>query len=563
LLVWYRIRRGTGPESWLGLSRKDDEVLCIRGEETLIWGEFRRQVAAKARVIGRAQQQVWIVSAPDAYDFAVDLLAVCLAGKSALVPQNHQPATLRLLEERHPEALVAAVMIQPAVDNGGSWSPVAGGTVSFHTSGSTGEPKLITRSLEALRQEAVALEAVFGERLGSAQVLGSVPHHFIYGAIFRILWPLQAGRVFHSIPFEDGYAVVARVRSGGDYALVGSPSMLERLPVEEVARLSGLRAVFSSGSLLRTEVALRWSGPIEIYGSTETSGVAWRRQVCGGEGWRPLPGVSVSVSADGRLRVDSPYVALGCELTSDAVCLRTDGTFDLLGRVDRIAKVEGRRVSLPELETLIEAHPWVARCVLVQPDGMSRLAGVLVLRPDLAEVDCAVLLAEIRARLVARHDAVVAPRRWKFLPVLPVDLRGKIDQRRLRELFDSAAKPFPPEACWPQLLGQRRLGENEVVVRLQVPAELPYFEGHFPGLPILPGMALLSWAELFASWFLGAAEVYAGVDNLKFTAAVYPGERLELALSCTAEGSVRFRYETNGQPKATGVLLPAHSTHAF
>jgi hypothetical protein len=185
------------------------------------------------------------------------------------------------------------------------------------------------------------------------------------------------------------------------------------------------------------------------------------------------------------------------------------------------------------------------------------------LRPELAELDAAALLAELRARLIARHDAVIAPRRWKFLPAMPVDPRGKLDQRRLRALFDPAAKPSPAETYWPQVLGWRRDGDAEVVVRLQVPKDLPYFEGHFPGLPILPGVALLSWVELLSRWFLGDKGSHVGVDNLKFTAAVYPGERLDLTLTSAADGAVRFRYETGGQPKAAGALLPERPAHVL
>lgn len=552
--------RVVGPAVWLGPGRPDDAVVCLRGEAPVTWGRFRADIATRSAIIARSPEPLWIVSAPDAYGFAVGLLAVCLAGKEALVPQNHQEATLRDVRARHPGA-PSADAVEPSATPPTAWRPRTGGRVSFYTSGSTGEPKRITRSLDALRQEADALESLFGAQLGGAQVIGAVPHHFIYGAIFRILWPLKAGRVFQAEPVPDGYAVLARVRAGGDFALVGSPSMLERLPAEEAARLAGLKAVFSSGSLLRTDVALRWSGPIEIYGSTETSGVAWRRQVIGGEGWSPFPGVDVSLTEDGRLQVASPYVARGCGITGDAARLHPDGTFELRGRVDRIAKVEGRRVSLPELEALLEAHPSVARCVLVQPDGASRLCGVLVPKPGLTELDYPALLVELRALLVARHDAVVAPRRWKFLPALPVDGRGKLDQARLRALFAPVAGAPTPEACWPQLLSHR-LRDGEVEVAVQVAPDLPYFGGHFPGFPILPGVAVLSWASLFDSWFLGGTMAHRAVDNLKFTAAIQPGERIVFTLTKAPGGAVRFRCDGPGQPKASGTLLPAQSTHA-
>jgi len=100
-----------------------------------------------------------------------------------------------------------------------------------------------------------------------------------------------------------------------------------------------------------------------------------------------------------------------------------------------------------------------------------------------------------------------------------------------------------------------------VRVLLKVPAELPLFAGHFPDLPILPGVALMGWVSLFASAYLGVGAEFTIVDNLKFTAAVYPGESLELTLIRLPDG-VRFRYDCAGAPKASGALLRPPVRHA-
>ncbi|MEM7605257.1 MAG: hypothetical protein AAF411_07860 [Myxococcota bacterium] len=69
-----------------------------------------------------------------------------------------------------------------------------------------------------------------------------------------------------------------------------------------------------------------------------------------------------------------------------------------------------------------------------------------------------------------------------------------------------------------------------------VPDGLRYLEGHFPGDPIVPGVAqvvALGEARARAAWpELGAA---AGLKRLKFMTALRPGDRL--ALSLTRKGS--------------------------
>jgi acyl-coenzyme A synthetase/AMP-(fatty) acid ligase len=413
----------------------------------------------------------------------------------------------------------------------------------------------VTRSFEALLREAQVWESLFGERLGRAEVIGTVPHHFIYGAIFRILWPLWAGRPFDAQPFADGHALSVRLKKGGEFVLVSSPSLLQRMPAEEIRTLAGLRAIFTSGSLLEASVAKLWSFPIEVYGSTETGGIAWRRQEVADAPWTPLPGVKLTLKDDGTLHVRSPYVAPGGEQTADLVRFVGEGRFELLGRADRIAKVEGRRVSLAELESLAEAHPAVRRCVMLQSEPHARPQAVLV--PEMASdvPDYGVVWEEVRRLILARYDAVVIPRRHRFVPVLPADARGKHPAEALRRLFTSEPSVGGTQS-WPRFLGHRRQ-DGGVTIELAVPEDLPLFAGHFPGAPILPGVILISWAATCAEAYLGWRGDSRGIDHLKFNAAVWPRETLQLTLSLTPTGGVKFEFQAAGKAKAAGVFRPA------
>lgn len=543
----------------LGEGRSDASIVCHLGGNPVQLGRFRADVIAKASRVGAHPADEWIVDSKDGYQFAVDLLAVVLSGRHALIPRNHQPATLVDMRSLYPQSVGCADIGSgwPAVE----WVPAEGGRVSFLTSGSTGEPKAVMRAWTALLAEAEMLEGLFGARITGTQVLGTVPHHFIYGAIFRIIWPLWAGRVFDADPLPDGYAVLAKLKSGGEYVLVSSPSLLERMPAEHMDAFGGLRTVFSSGSLLRPDVAARWSSPCEIYGSTETGGVAWRQQFLGGEAWQALPGVTVSSRADGVLRVISPFVASGGETTADSVRMVADGRFELLGRTDRIAKVEGRRVSLPELESVAEGHPSVMACRLFQPEDASRLVAIVVPRLDIPEADYRLLVEELRAKMLRTHDSVVTPRRWKILPGMPADGRGKASLESLRAVFAPAGRSFSPASCLPQLLGHRRNKEGEISLSLLVPEDLPLFDGHFPGMPILPGVALVDWAAKLAEAYLGVPSAFDVVDNLKFNAAVYPGEMLKLSLNVVPAG-LSFRFDGPAGLKSSGALLRNVNPHA-
>ena len=84
------------------------------------------------------------------------------------------------------------------------------------------------------------------------------------------------------------------------------------------------------------------------------------------------------------------------------------------------------------------------------------------------------------------------------------------------------------------------MDETHVVGTLHLTGEEFFFQGHFPGNPIMPavfrlealaqtgGVALLSLPE-----FKGKTAVYTGIDKAKFRAIVKPGDTLRLEMRFT------------------------------
>lgn len=67
----------------------------------------------------------------------------------------------------------------------------------------------------------------------------------------------------------------------------------------------------------------------------------------------------------------------------------------------------------------------------------------------------------------------------------------------------------------------------------KVPVDLPYFDGHFPNQPILPGIAILDASiELTRSELESVATPFVQkIVSLKFAAPIYPGDDLRLELT--------------------------------
>ena len=423
------------------------------------------------------------------------------------------------------------------------------------TSGTTGEPTPIGKTLLQLDREVAALETAFGARLGGAPVFGTVSHQHIYGLLFRVLWPLSAGRPF--APVRQVYNEELVALGPSPLVLVASPAHLKRLPPNQdwASLRRGLKAVFSSGGPLAADAALAvrtlWGlAAIEVFGSTETGGIAWRAP--GGERapWQPLPGVQWRLR-DGRLCIRSPHLdEAHWRETSDHAEASPDGGFLLRGRADRIVKIEERRISLEAIESaLLRSGLLEEARVLALPGHRVLLGAALVAnaagRKRLASAGRADLLACLRQALDGRVDRIAWPRRWRLLEALPADARGKTTQRALAALF----RPPMPAPEWEVRDATQASGW------LQVDEELAAFDGHFPQALILPGVALLDWATRLAGQAFGLEGRFEGMDTVKFQQLVRPGTRLAFRLDWdAARARLGFRFVSDAGVHGSGWL---------
>jgi acyl-coenzyme A synthetase/AMP-(fatty) acid ligase len=273
-------------------------------------------------------------------------------------------------------------------------------------------------------------------------VLATVSHRHVYGLLFRILWPLLERRPFATFDCEYPEQLQGEIGSGN--ALISSPAMLKR--IGHLAAGSGRwRAVFSSGGFLPAEAAADVSRvlgvePNEVLGSTETSGVAWRTP--SSAGFELLPSVEVRASAEELLEVRSPFAGVeGWQAMGDRVAFRADGRFELLGRADRVAKIEDKRISLSEIERRLAEHAYVKDAVAVPLEDEARQYVGAVVELTAAGLEALAargkraLGTELRAALRGRIDAVALPRAFRFPAAMPVDAQGKRQVAALEQLF--------------------------------------------------------------------------------------------------------------------------------
>jgi acyl-CoA synthetase (AMP-forming)/AMP-acid ligase II len=576
---WIPLNRvATSPRPGRPVAHLHDAAAKAATQESVIDHAAFRRRAAQWRVVFSARNgRDWALYFEDTAEFAAALFGAWHAGKRVYLGGDNLPATLARLQPHvagfagDVPAALAPLSVGAADsddenyenDTGtpAEWTPLdeQSTRLMVFTSGSTGEPAAIEKRLSQLAREVEALQAAFGAELGDATVHGTVSHQHIYGLLFRVLWPLAAGRGIVPRTFfpEDMATALAR----RDSVLVASPAHLKRMPEQlDWASLQGrVRAVFSSGGALPAESALaakRLLGvaPTEILGSSETGGIAWRRWNGEQPAWQALPGVHWRVQQD-LLEVRSPHLPENDWWRSQDRA-EADGTggFRLLGRADRIVKIEERRVSLDALERQLAEHEHVQDArVLSLAGARSTLAAVVV--PSEAGWRC---LHEIGRRgfsvklgqhLAASQDAVTRPRRWRFVEAMPANAQGKPTEAMLTALF----RPERPQPHW------LRREPAAAALELDLDPSLAAFDGHFPQAAILPGVAQLDWAIRFGREVFALPPRFLRMEALKFQRVARPGDRLQLDLEWQpGKHTLTFRYASVHGPHASGRVVFGH-----
>ena len=432
--------------------------------------------------------------------------------------------------------------------------------MSFMTSGSTGEPRRIARSLDEMKADAASLAALFGESFSRAAFLAAtVPEEHFYGALWRRLLPEALG-----MPVADGIQTsvedLSALAERGRFVLVTTPSFLEkavRHPDFASLKSSVVDVVTSGGALSQgaSESAMLAIGvsPLEIYGSTEAGTIAWRRRSVS-RLFRFASGVSGHADEGGRLVVESPFAAERPLVMHDAARFADSGEFEILGRTDRLAKVLEKFVSLDAVERAFEAHPFVerARAEAVDVGGVARTGVLAVLSKEGREFLAGSTYEAVMSRL--RHDIAPTlssgafPRRMRFVAEMPVDARGKTTAAAVRAEL--------PAACHEPVVLSWTATERTLDAELAFPPDGGWFDGHFPESPILPGVVQLIVLRRFALRAFGRFPGVSQWRKVKFRRLVRPGERVRLKVERRDECSLAFEYSVGAKVASSGTVLP-------
>ena len=441
-------------------------------------------VEALARAAGRALAAPGVpglppgtvvgLAAANGPGFLASLLALRRAGLAALLldAQTPEPEALRILRAPGAPALLRCPDGWPGGPDG--WSMQVPGTAGYPapdaaplapdtavvklTSGSTGTPRGIAASAEALLADDAALTASMG-LTAADRLLTTIPLSHSYGLASLAVPALVRGTLLVIPETNSVYDPFVTAARAGATFFPTVPAYLDALARmgDPPPRPPALRLVITAGAPLSALTSARFREtfglPVHVfYGSSECGGICYDRE--GGAAERgtvgsPVDGVRIVLEpaipgdAGGRVTVESPAVAAGYLPDPDPDRLAggrfragdlaewQGGELALRGRVDDLVNIKGKKVNPREVEAILAGLAGVDEAVVLGiPLGCRGevLRAVVACRPG--SLNAGEVVAWCRSHLSAHK----VPRSVILVPALPRNPRGKLDRTALLAL---------------------------------------------------------------------------------------------------------------------------------
>jgi len=356
----------------------------------------------------------------------------------------------------------------------------AAGTVMNYTSGTTGRPKGVRRSLAGIDPDtACTMAAMFLQMFGIQPEDGNV--HIVGSPLYHtavLQWSSMSLHQGHAVVIMDKWEPELMLRLIQDYRVTTSHMVptqfvrLLKLPAEVRARydVSSTRHMIHAAAPCPPDIKKQmiewWGNSIDEYyaategGGTLVSAAEWMKYP--GTVGRPWYGADVKILDDDGNEVapgqqGTVYMllsqALNFEYKGDAEKTRGSrvGNYFTVGDIGYLneegylflcdRKIDmiisgGANIYPAEIENVLIMHPQVADCAVFgvpDEDWGEAIKAVVRLKPDaMTDEQARASITEFLSQRLARMKL---PRSIDFLPELPRDPNGKLYKRRLRDPY--------------------------------------------------------------------------------------------------------------------------------
>ncbi len=317
------------------------------------------------------------------------------------------------------------------------------------TSGSTAAPKRVALGPDALRASALATS----DAIGTGNWVLTLPLNYIAGIMVVVRSLVDQTQLvdLRAEPFDaQTFANAVSQLPGGTWLTALVPTQLARL-VELAERddtaaraLSWFSAILVGGQAIPAKLVERatrlGARVVRTYGSAETAGGVVYDGL-------PIGDTSIRTDSDGVLQISGSSLASGYLddserteasfftdpdgqrwfQTSDRAEI-TDGTLTIFGRTDDIIVTGGVKVSLADIDRVLEQFPGNARATWFADEEWGQVPGVIS--------DVELNLDTVRAQIENELGKSARPYRLITVDHLPVLTSGKSDRQALHEIAE-------------------------------------------------------------------------------------------------------------------------------
>ena len=114
---------------------------------------------------------------------------------------------------------------------------------------------------------------------------------------------------------------------------------------------------------------------------------------------------------------------------------------------------------------------------------------------------------------------------------------------------------------WYSLKNTDILSSNEIIMEAEVGPDSPWFSGHFPDEPILPGVAQLAMALDGIKKLNQKSLRISGVKKVRFKQVIKPDDKLRITVTPHKKDALSylFRIMVNGELASNGILMVEES----
>lgn len=303
--------------------------------------------------------------------------------------------------------------------------------IIIYTSGSTGKPKpIVVQKMNMINSAIVTCNYL--DLKPKDKVLLCMPLSFIAGKMM-VVRALVAGLDLYPV-FPTGNPL-NDTEVNFDFAAMVPLQIFNTLRnSRERSRLRKIEKLLIGGGAIDPGLEAKlcnFPNPVfASYGMAETLSHVALRRVNGEEAslnFTPLPSVSISLSAEGTLIIDAPFLSKKRIITNDLTQILPDGRFRILGRKDNVINTGGLKVQIEELELIIKKYISTPFAISSLPD---KKFGEMIILVTEQPIDVSIFIKELLPHQI--------PKKIIQIDSIPHTESGKINRAALRVLIASS-----------------------------------------------------------------------------------------------------------------------------